>query len=137
MNADEPQMDADFMWGVGRAWPGLAPHAVPDARRRLGMACPSSSWGPRRQPCRRRSLCTRPVYHDRAQDRLAPTRERGEDEELRGIHSVGPGDDSVCSIVPGIPGAHTQAESLDELQRNLKEVLGLCLEENRGMKQCV
>ncbi len=34
--------------------------------------------------------------------------------------------------VPGIPGAHTQAASLDELQRNLKEVLGLCLEEYHG-----
>lgn len=32
-------------------------------------------------------------------------------------------------IVPGIPGAHTQAATLDELQKNLKEVLGLCLEE--------
>ncbi|MBC8204357.1 type II toxin-antitoxin system HicB family antitoxin [bacterium] len=32
-------------------------------------------------------------------------------------------------IVPGIPGAHTQAESLDELQENLKEVVELCLEE--------
>lgn len=32
-------------------------------------------------------------------------------------------------IVPGIPGAHTQAESLDELEANLKEVLKLCLEE--------
>lgn len=31
--------------------------------------------------------------------------------------------------VPGVPGAHTQAASLDELQRNLKEVLELCLEE--------
>lgn len=33
-------------------------------------------------------------------------------------------------IVPGIPGAHTQAASLDELQNNLREVLELCLEEN-------
>jgi len=33
-------------------------------------------------------------------------------------------------IVPGIPGAHTQAESLDELNDNLKEVVELCLEEN-------
>ena len=33
------------------------------------------------------------------------------------------------AIVPGIPGAHTQAETLDELQDNLKEVLDLCLEE--------
>lgn len=31
--------------------------------------------------------------------------------------------------VPGIPGAHTQAETLDELQENLKEVIELCLEE--------
>ncbi|KCZ70830.1 hypothetical protein ANME2D_02855 [Candidatus Methanoperedens nitroreducens] len=33
------------------------------------------------------------------------------------------------AIVPGIRGAHTQAETLDELQNNLKEVLELCLEE--------
>jgi len=33
------------------------------------------------------------------------------------------------AMVPGIPGAHTQAETLDELQNNLKEVLELCLEE--------
>ena len=32
-------------------------------------------------------------------------------------------------IIPGIPGAHTQAESLDELRVNLKEILELCLEE--------
>ena len=32
-------------------------------------------------------------------------------------------------IVPNVPGAHTQAESLDELQHNLQEVLELCLEE--------
>jgi predicted RNase H-like HicB family nuclease len=35
-------------------------------------------------------------------------------------------------IVPGIPGAHTQASTLDELQANLKEVLELCLEEYDG-----
>jgi predicted RNase H-like HicB family nuclease len=32
-------------------------------------------------------------------------------------------------IVPDIPGAHTQAETLDELNRNLKEVIELCFEE--------
>ena len=32
-------------------------------------------------------------------------------------------------IVPGIPGAHTQAQTLDELRDNLKEVVELCLEE--------
>lgn len=35
-------------------------------------------------------------------------------------------------IVPGIPGAHTQGATLDELQKNLKEVLELCLEEYEG-----
>ncbi len=33
------------------------------------------------------------------------------------------------AVVPGIPGAHNQAETLDELQKNLKEVVELCLEE--------
>jgi predicted RNase H-like HicB family nuclease len=32
-------------------------------------------------------------------------------------------------IVPGIPGAHTQGETIDELNRNLHEVVELCLEE--------
>ncbi len=36
-------------------------------------------------------------------------------------------------IVPGILGAHTQAETLDELQGNLKEVIELCLEENQDI----
>jgi len=31
--------------------------------------------------------------------------------------------------VPGLPGAHTQAESLDELNKNLKEVIELVLED--------
>ena len=31
--------------------------------------------------------------------------------------------------VPNLPGAYTQAKSLDELQENLKEVIELCLEE--------
>jgi len=36
-------------------------------------------------------------------------------------------------FVPGIPGAHTQGKSLDELHKNLKEVLELCLEEYRDV----
>jgi len=32
-------------------------------------------------------------------------------------------------IILGIPGAHTQGVTLDELHNNLKEVLELCLEE--------
>ncbi len=31
--------------------------------------------------------------------------------------------------VPGFPGAHSQAETLDELQRNLKEVVEMLMEE--------
>ncbi len=37
-------------------------------------------------------------------------------------------------IVPGIPGAHTQAASLDELRANLQEVLALCLEEQADLR---
>jgi predicted RNase H-like HicB family nuclease len=33
-------------------------------------------------------------------------------------------------LIPGITGAHTQAETLDELNKNLKEVLELYIEEN-------
>ena len=32
-------------------------------------------------------------------------------------------------IVPNLPGAYTQGETLDELYQNLKEVIELCLEE--------
>ena len=32
-------------------------------------------------------------------------------------------------IVPNLPGAHTQADTLDELRKNLEEVVQLCLEE--------
>jgi len=31
--------------------------------------------------------------------------------------------------VPGFPGAHTQAASLDELNRNLREVIDMVLED--------
>ena len=32
-------------------------------------------------------------------------------------------------IVPYLPGAHTQASTLDELQENLQDVIKLCLQE--------
>jgi len=38
-------------------------------------------------------------------------------------------------FVPGIPGAHSQGATLDELQENLKEVIELCLEENTQAMQ--
>jgi predicted RNase H-like HicB family nuclease len=34
-----------------------------------------------------------------------------------------------AGIVPSLPGAHTQGATLDELQRNLEEVIALILEE--------
>ena len=40
----------------------------------------------------------------------------------------------VC-VVPGIPGAHTQAASLDELRANLEEVMALLLEEDAGLRE--
>ena len=33
--------------------------------------------------------------------------------------------------VPGLPGAHTQSETLDELEKNLCEVLSMLLEDGR------
>jgi predicted RNase H-like HicB family nuclease len=33
--------------------------------------------------------------------------------------------------VPGFPGAHTQAESLDELNKNLREVVDMLLDAAR------
>ena len=33
--------------------------------------------------------------------------------------------------VPGFPGAHSQGETLDELHRNLQEVIGMLLEAPR------
>ncbi|MBW1700341.1 MAG: type II toxin-antitoxin system HicB family antitoxin, partial [Deltaproteobacteria bacterium] len=32
-------------------------------------------------------------------------------------------------FVPGFPGAHTQAETLDELNKNMKEVIEMLLED--------
>jgi predicted RNase H-like HicB family nuclease len=35
----------------------------------------------------------------------------------------------LVGYVPGFPGAHTQAESLDELNANLREVISMLLED--------
>jgi len=35
----------------------------------------------------------------------------------------------LTGYVPGWPGAHTQAADLDELQKNLQEVIGMLLED--------
>ena len=39
--------------------------------------------------------------------------------------------------VPGFPGAHTQAETLDELNRNLQEVIAMLLEDSDPPPQFV
>lgn len=36
---------------------------------------------------------------------------------------------TYVGYVPGWPGAHSQGDTLDELQANLKEVLGMLLED--------
>jgi predicted RNase H-like HicB family nuclease len=38
-------------------------------------------------------------------------------------------------IIPGITGAHTQAETIEELRKNLQEVLELCLEEIKEVEE--
>jgi len=40
-----------------------------------------------------------------------------------------PDTDLFIGYVPGFPGAHSQGETLDELNRNLKEVIEMLLED--------
>jgi len=40
-----------------------------------------------------------------------------------------PDTDLYVGYVPGFPGAHTQAETLDELNQNLREVIEMLLED--------
>ena len=37
--------------------------------------------------------------------------------------------------IPALPGAHSQGATLDELQRNLQEVVALCLEEKAAIHE--
>ena len=59
------------------------------------------------------------VINNNVMDKYKFTAEITKDHELN----------QYIGIVPGLPGAHTQASTLDELQINLKEVIELCLEE--------
>ena len=43
-----------------------------------------------------------------------------------------PATELYVGTVPGLPGAHTQGATLDELHRNLREVIELVLEELRS-----
>ena len=38
-------------------------------------------------------------------------------------------------VIPGLPGAHTQAATLDELRANLEEVVALVLEEDASLRE--
>ncbi len=40
-----------------------------------------------------------------------------------------PETDLYVGYIPGFPGAHSQAETLDQLNRNLKEVVEMLLED--------
>ncbi|MEM1096763.1 MAG: type II toxin-antitoxin system HicB family antitoxin [Bacteroidota bacterium] len=40
-----------------------------------------------------------------------------------------PDTDLLVGYVPGFPGAHSQAETLDELQANMREVIEMLLED--------
>jgi len=42
-----------------------------------------------------------------------------------------PQTDLYVGYVPGLPGAHTQAETFDELKKSLCEVLAMLLEDGR------
>lgn len=59
----------------------------------------------------------------------APVLRRGNMKTFTAYIEFDPETELYVGIVPGIPGAHTQGATLDELQKNLKEVLTLCLEE--------
>ena len=37
--------------------------------------------------------------------------------------------------VPGFPGAHSQGESLDELEQNMKEVIGMLVEDGEAQTE--
>jgi predicted RNase H-like HicB family nuclease len=41
----------------------------------------------------------------------------------------------LVGYVPGFPGAHSQAESLDELRQNLREVIAMLLEDGEPKLQ--
>jgi predicted RNase H-like HicB family nuclease len=41
----------------------------------------------------------------------------------------------LVGMVPGVPGAHSQGATLDELTANLREVIDLLLEEDQGLRE--
>ena len=45
--------------------------------------------------------------------------------------------ESYVGTVPGLPGAHTQGKSLDELQENLREVVQLVVDERKARGESI
>ena len=50
-------------------------------------------------------------------------------KEFTAIVEKDPDTGFYVGYVPGFPGAHSQAESLDELNKNLQEVIEMLLED--------
>lgn len=48
-----------------------------------------------------------------------------------------PDTSSYVGTVPGLPGAHSQGKSLDELHKNLREVVQLVLEERKARGESI
>jgi len=46
-----------------------------------------------------------------------------------------PDTELYVGYVPGFPGAHSQAETLDELNSNLQEVIGMLLEDGEPERE--
>ena len=44
--------------------------------------------------------------------------------------------DCYVGYVPGVVGAHSQGETIEELKNNLKESIALCLEEGDPFIEC-
>jgi predicted RNase H-like HicB family nuclease len=60
------------------------------------------------------------------------TKKRKEVEKMRVFTAViekCPDTGFYVGFVPGFPGAHSQGETLDELNKNLREVIGMLLED--------
>ncbi len=51
------------------------------------------------------------------------------------LHRARPGTGLLVGIVPGVPGAHSQGATLDELSANLREVMDLLLEEDQSLRE--
>ena len=54
-------------------------------------------------------------------------------KEYTAVVEQEPGTGLYVGYIPGFPGAHSQAETLDELNTNLREVVEMLLEDGEPM----